>query len=593
MIIEFDGIEEGSGLEYVSFWFVNEYGIEFPASAYKEDIEITEKGYRFKYNLCVDPNIHIGTYTLYAVNLGDSCGNYSYEDLENYPKKYPIEINADDLKLSELKDLNITGSPVVDGGEINVQFTWTGEPVNYIELTYINSINSNMIYIIVDGNEIDSKGNVDITQSISSHFPSGTYTLGSISVKYLDGTGAWYYPTGYNSIIMINNSKDNITLPPILVQDIKINKNDGKVIVDFNCNEEIKANYANLYFGYMDGDIIAVPISSNGIDQIDNHYRITIDIKSNFIEPGEYILYGLLIQDDGGNEKFFDADNCKVEITQDDFSTDTEIKNGWKMENGSWHYYNQGLMLKNSWQSDSKGWCYLDSNGKQTKGVFVSDTNGLCYIGEDGYWATTESWRYDNSAKKWAYIGQNGYTLKNVWVRDSKGLCYIGEDGYWVTTEGWIYDNSAKKWAYLSKTGYALKDAWTYDSKGLCYIGKDGYWVTTEGWRYDNSAKKWAYLDKTGHALKDAWVYDSKGLCYIGGDGHWVVSEGWKMNTTLKKWSYIGSRGYALKNQWVKDSHGWCYMDNNGYWMNFAGEAPDSIGICIISKDGYWTGQRK
>ncbi|MHC1719284.1 MAG: hypothetical protein AB9844_01070 [Clostridiaceae bacterium] len=128
--------------------------------------------------------------------------------------------------------------------------------------------------------------------------------------------------------------------------------------------------------------------------------------------------------------------------------------NGWIFSGGGWHYYNNGVMVVNSWRTDSHGWCYLDKNGDLTKGALIKDSAGLCYIGADGYWSRSMAWRMDVSTKKWSYIGSSGYALKNAWVSDSRGWCYLDAEGYW-----------------MNHSGYAN------DSQGTCIIGADGYWT--------------------------------------------------------------------------------------------------------------------
>lgn len=127
---------------------------------------------------------------------------------------------------------------------------------------------------------------------------------------------------------------------------------------------------------------------------------------------------------------------------------------GWKQADGTWYYYKNGVMLKNSWAQDSHGWCYLGSDGKWTKSALVKDSKGLCYIGPDGYWLRSKGWRMDSASKRWAYIGVSGYALKSQWVSDSHGWCYLDSDGYWIDHKGYARD-----------------------SKGTCIIGEDGYWT--------------------------------------------------------------------------------------------------------------------
>jgi|GEM_PF-2233302 len=128
----------------------------------------------------------------------------------------------------------------------------------------------------------------------------------------------------------------------------------------------------------------------------------------------------------------------------------SDVLNGWKLTDGTWYYYKNGVMLKNSWAQDTRGWCYLGADGKWAKSAIVKDSKGLCFIGSEGYWSKSGGWRMDASTKRWAYIGWNGYALKNSWIKDSHGWCYMDTEGYWLDAN---------------------------DSKGICIIGNDGYWT--------------------------------------------------------------------------------------------------------------------
>lgn len=128
--------------------------------------------------------------------------------------------------------------------------------------------------------------------------------------------------------------------------------------------------------------------------------------------------------------------------------------NGWIFCDGAWHYYSNGILIKNSWKPDNGGWRYLDGNGNVAKEVLIRDSQGLCYIGSDGFWSRNIGWKMDAYSKKWAYIGNKGYALKNAWIMDSHGWCYVDGDGYWMDHRG-------------------LAD----DSQGTCIIGDDGYWT--------------------------------------------------------------------------------------------------------------------
>ncbi len=127
---------------------------------------------------------------------------------------------------------------------------------------------------------------------------------------------------------------------------------------------------------------------------------------------------------------------------------------GWVQEAGVWHYYKNGIVMVNSWQQDSDGWFYLNSQGKLGKNNLVKDSYGLCYIGSNGYWSKNPGWKIDSTTGNWIFIGNDGYLLKSSWVRDSRGWCYIDSSGFWLNHQGEAQD-----------------------SLGTCIIGNDGYWT--------------------------------------------------------------------------------------------------------------------
>jgi len=85
------------------------------------------------------------------------------------------------------------------------------------------------------------------------------------------------------------------------------------------------------------------------------------------------------------------------------------VSDGWAQSDGGWRCFKGGVMVKNNWAQDEKGWCYVDSEGFWAdRAMWVMDSKGWCYIGDDGYWVQ-----------------------QSTWVKDSKGWCHIGDDGYW------------------------------------------------------------------------------------------------------------------------------------------------------------------
>ncbi|MGE5628261.1 MAG: metallophosphoesterase [Solirubrobacterales bacterium] len=84
--------------------------------------------------------------------------------------------------------------------------------------------------------------------------------------------------------------------------------------------------------------------------------------------------------------------------------------NGWAYSNNTWHYYQNGVMLKSGWARDSQGWCYLDLNGSWLIEGWTQDSAGWCYI-KNGYW---------NGQPQMAEIPSQT-TLRFVVMADSRG----------------------------------------------------------------------------------------------------------------------------------------------------------------------------
>ncbi|MBP3381427.1 MAG: endonuclease, partial [Clostridia bacterium] len=56
-------------------------------------------------------------------------------------------------------------------------------------------------------------------------------------------------------------------------------------------------------------------------------------------------------------------------------------KQGWKLENGKWYFYEKGVKVVNKWMKDSKGWVYLGSDGAMLTNKWTTDSKGWCYVG--------------------------------------------------------------------------------------------------------------------------------------------------------------------------------------------------------------------
>lgn len=119
---------------------------------------------------------------------------------------------------------------------------------------------------------------------------------------------------------------------------------------------------------------------------------------------------------------------------------------GWKTDGGNWYYYENGVMLKNAWRQDSKGWCYLGADGKMVKNEWARDSKDWCYLGSDGH-LTKNKWVKDSTG--WCYVGADGYIYRNRWLNDGgKNYYFLKKDGHMATGSVTINEtfDSAGKW---------------------------------------------------------------------------------------------------------------------------------------------------
>ncbi|MBR4072226.1 MAG: leucine-rich repeat protein [Clostridia bacterium] len=233
----------------------------------------------------------------------------------------------------------------------------------------------------------------------------------------------------------------------------------------------------------------------------------------------------------------FTFDNCEFVFNYIDSEyptmPDTTLK-GWIFgKDGKWYFYENDMAVMSQWRKDSKGWCYLGSDGAMVTDKWVMDSKGWCYVGGNGY-CVTNCWKKDSIG--WIWLDSEGSMAKSKWINDGGKWYYVDANGYMKT--GWLYDNN--KWYYLDSDGAMVKNQWRKDSIGWCYLLSDGSMATNQ------------------------WVMDSKGWCYIGGNGY-CVTNCWKKDST--GWIYLDSEGSMTKSQWISDGGKWYYVDANGYMV--------------------------
>ena len=117
-----------------------------------------------------------------------------------------------------------------------------------------------------------------------------------------------------------------------------------------------------------------------------------------------------------------------------------EKKHGWKKEDNSWYYYNQGQMVKNAWL----GSYWLGADGKMVTNSWVD--NDRYYVGANGVLEkdkkkedpilTGKHTGWVKSGNTWYYFNAQGQMMKNAWA----GNYWLGSDGK-MATNSWVDNN--------------------------------------------------------------------------------------------------------------------------------------------------------
>lgn len=116
-----------------------------------------------------------------------------------------------------------------------------------------------------------------------------------------------------------------------------------------------------------------------------------------------------------------------------------------------------------SWQRDSIGWWYKNSNGSYPKNDWQRIDGKWYYFDGRGY-ITHSKW--ERIKDYWYYFNTSGHMTENAWEMIGDKWCYFDNKGHMLLNQ-WVGDY------YVGKDGYMLKNTVTPDDY---VVGSDGKW---------------------------------------------------------------------------------------------------------------------
>ena len=274
-------------------------------------LELQEDG-SYKGSLEVDNTFLNGMYTISKINLIDTLGNYKTytgEEINSIFTDIGVIVtgSTEDGKIPGLAEVTVSGSPVIDGSGIIIDFDWTGEPFTFIDFEFRNKESNNYFYIFMSYEDLDQNGHVHYSAPIDEYLPSGLYELNSVNVYY-EETQTQVVARGsvYNCSIEVINSNQDTTPPEIIAESIKIIMTETEMRINFSCvDNATDLDHVSFWFSHFNEETMEEEFAWSGwIEETDEGYTVRNNIAH--IPPGTYTLRTVYMTDNVSNYSFYD-----------------------------------------------------------------------------------------------------------------------------------------------------------------------------------------------------------------------------------------------------------------------------------------------
>ena len=107
-------------------------------------------------------------------------------------------------------------------------------------------------------------------------------------------------------------------------------------------------------------------------------------------------------------------------------------QNGWSLQDGTWYYYKNGILLTNTWITSGGQYYYLGEDGAMQTNTWI----GNYYVDSNGVWLTNyQPAHWVPSGSRWWYRNEDGSYPAGTWKTINGTQYYFDNSGYMAS--GW------------------------------------------------------------------------------------------------------------------------------------------------------------